>query len=327
MSSVFFTKEVPLIAREIIEKAGHTVMVGTTKGVLTKKQIIKILKKRNYDAVLALLTDTIDEEVLDTMADSGVKVIANYAVGFNNINIKEANKRGITVTNTPGVLTEAVAEHTVAFMLACASRVVEGDMFIRAKMFKQWEPLLLLGVTLKERTLGIAGAGRIGTRVAEIAHKGLNMNIAYYDIQKNKYLEKECGATFYESLDECIRQSNVLSVHLPLNDQTRGILNRERLSLLQSGTIFVNTSRGAVVDEDALADLLENGHIRAAALDVFENEPKVNPKLRKLSNTVLTPHIASASETARNAMATLAAKILLLFLTAGKRKHRLLCNI
>ena len=225
--------------------------------------------------------------------------------------MKAANKRGIVITNTPGVLTEAVAEHTVAFMLACASRVVEGDMFVRAKMFKRWEPLLLLGTNLRGKTLGIAGAGRIGSRVAHIAHKGFGMDIIYYDLQKNTNLEEMCNASFFSSLDEVIERSDVFSLHLPHTPQTAGIINEKRIALFSHDAIFVNTARGSLVDEAALADALSEKRLNSAALDVFENEPKVHPRLRKLPNVVLTPHIASASKSARNAMAILVAENIL----------------
>ena len=307
MKHIFITREIPSIAREMFEKEGYTVTVGTAKGALSPRALKRALKKRPYAAMVTLLTDSIDTEVLGVLSEE-TKIIANFAVGFENIDIAEANRRGIIVTNTPGVLTEAVAEHTVAFMLACASRVVEGDMYARAGMFRQWEPLLFLGVSLKDKTLGIAGAGRIGARVAEIAHRAFGMKILYHDVRQSEWLEKECDAIFYNAIDEVIRRSDVFSLHLPLNPQTTHIINKQRIASLRSDAIFVNTARGKLVDEAALAEALAEKRIRAAALDVFENEPKIHPTLRKLPNVVLTPHIASASESARSAMAVLVAK-------------------
>lgn len=317
MKDIFITKEIPNIAREMLEKEGYNVDVGTTKGTLSPRQLKRAIQKKRYSAIVTLLTDTIDAEVLEAMPEE-TRIIANYAVGFENIDVKEANTRGIIVTHTPGVLTEAVAEHTIAFMLACASRVVEGDMYTRSGKFKEWEPLLLLGISLKDKTLGIVGAGRIGTRVAEIAHKAFNMKIMYYDVRQSKYIEDECGARFYSAIDEIIHRSDVISLHLPLNSKTERIINEQRIAHMRSDSIFINTARGKLVDERALAEALYEKRIRAAALDVFENEPKIDSLLRKLPNVVLTPHIASANVSTRNAMAVLVVKNIIAVLDGKK---------
>lgn len=283
---------------------------------IRKNALIAELKKEAYDGMITLLTDTIDEEVLDAVG-SQMKVIANYAVGFNNIDIQKAKERGITVTNTPGVLTETVAEHTFALIFAVATRVVEADSFVRAKKFTGWEPKLLLGIDLSGKTLGIIGAGRIGSRVAEIG-KAIGMKIVYHDVQKNSMLEEKTGAEQCGSPEEVLRKSAVVSVHLPLNDATHHYINADTLSMMQSDAILVNTSRGAVIDEKALIVALQQRKIFGAGLDVFENEPNIPAALRKLPNVVLTPHTASASIATRAKMAKMAAENIIAVLHGGK---------
>ena len=280
-----------------------------------KKDIIAQLKKEAYDGMISLLTDTIDEEVLNA-AGSQMKVIANYAVGFNNVAVEKAKERGMVVTNTPDVLTETVAEHTFALLLAVATRIVEADAFVRAKKFKGWEPELLLGVDLKGRTLGILGAGRIGTRVAEMG-KAFGMHIIYYDLQENEVLEKNTAAVRCHSPEELLQKASAVSVHIPLNKETHHCIDMHKLSMMQSDAILVNTSRGAVIDEEALITVLRERKIFGAGLDVFENEPKIPTALRKLPNVVITPHIASASIQTRGKMAEMAAENVLAVLHGG----------
>ena len=286
------------------------------KKKVQKGDIITALKKEAYDGMITLLTDTIDEEVLNAVG-SQMKVIANYAVGFNNIDIQKTKERGIVVTNTPGILTETVAEHTFALILAVATRVVEADVFVRAKKFTGWEPELLLGVDLLGKTLGIIGAGRIGTRVAEIG-KAFGMDIVYHDVQQNTVLEEKTGAVQCGSPEEVMRRASIVSVHLPLNNTTYHCIDEQKLSMMQSDAILVNTSRGAVIDEKALIKVLQERKIFGAGLDVFENEPKVPVALRKLPNVVLTPHTASASIATRGNMAKMAAENVVAVLHGGK---------
>ena len=273
-----------LITRHIPEEgvsllSGHDIETRILEKRKTRKSdIINALKKEAYDGMITLLTDTIDEEVLNAVGTQ-MKVIANYAVGFNNIAVQKAKERGIVVTNTPGVLTETVAEHAFALIFAVATRVVEADAFVRAKKFTGWEPELLLGVDLLGKTLGIIGAGRIGTRVAEIG-KAFGMNIVYYDIQENKILEEKTGAEQCGSPEEVLRRSAVVSVHLPLNDTTHHCIDAQKLAMMQRDAILINTSRGAVIDEEALITALRKRKIFGAGLDVFENEPKVPAALR-----------------------------------------------
>lgn len=301
---IFVTRQIPEAGIEKLQVAGHEVIVTGTEP-LEHGVLIEWLKSESPDAVISLLTDKIDETVFD--AAPNAKIVANYAVGFDNIDLEAAKNRGIVVTNTPEVLTEAVAEHTAALIVAAGRRVVEGDNFLRAGQYKSWDPLLLLGMEFKGKTLGIVGCGRIGKRLAEIMHHGFGMQIAYFDRKPDPDLESELKARYASEIDELLSISDVVSVHLPLTDETRHLFNQERFSKMKSGAIFVNTARGAIVDEKALATALRSGALSAAALDVFENEPAVNPELLSLKNVVLTPHIASATREARDQMSLVAA--------------------
>ena len=318
---VFVTRRIPETGLALLKARGHEVHVSPKDGVLTREELLDALKGKPYDAVLCLLTDTIDGEVFDAVPTA--KVFANYAVGFSNIDLQAARERGVTITNTPDVLTDSVAEHTIALILSIVRRVVEGDKMVRAGDYHGWGPFMLLGTDLKGKTLGILGAGRIGIRVAHMAKRGFGMNIVYYDVKRNEYFENEYGATFYSGVEELLPLADVVSIHVPLLDSTRHLVNRERLSLMKKTAYLVNTSRGPVVDESALVDALRRGVIKGAALDVFENEPALSPGLTELQNVVLTPHIASATEETREAMSRLAAEnIIAIF--SGKTPPNLL---
>lgn len=304
---VFVTRKIPDAGITPLKQKGYEVVVSPHDRALKKEELIAELKKGQYDAVLCLLTDKIDAEVLDAARPS-VKIFGNIAVGFDNIDVKAAAERGIMVTNTPGVLTDTVAEHTFALILSAAHRIPESDRFTRAGKYKGWEPMLLLGTDVSKKTLGIIGLGRIGSRVAYHAVKGFEMRILYYDIKRSEEFEKEFGAQFRENVDDVFREADIISIHVPLLPTTQHLVDRRRLGLMKSTAILVNTSRGPVVDEAALVEALKAKRIRAAALDVFENEPALSPGLQELENVVLTPHTASATEETRAAMAELAAK-------------------
>jgi lactate dehydrogenase-like 2-hydroxyacid dehydrogenase len=265
------------------------------------------------------LTNKIDAEVFDACPTS--KIFANYAVGYNNVDVAEATKRGIVITNTPGALTDAVADHTVALIISAALRIVESDKYLREGKFKGWEPMGFLGADLRGQTLGILGAGRIGYRVAEIMHKGWGMNVVYYDVKKNDVFEKDLGAKFCETPEEVLKTSDIVSVHVPLIDSTKHLINAERLAMMKPTAVLVNTSRGPVVDEKALVESLKNKVIAGAGLDVFEKEPALEPGLAELSNVVITPHIGSATFKTRSEMAVLAAQNIIDFLETGTPKN------
>lgn len=289
----------------MLKQKGYTVDINPKDYPLSQKQLISFLKKKPYDAVLTLLSDRIDAKVFHRVPN--IKLYANYATGFDNIDVAEAKKLGITVTNAPASLsTEAVAEHTIALMLALAARIVEADEFVRRGKYKGWAPMQFIGTDILGSTLGLVGAGRIGERVAYYA-KGLGMKIIYTDVARNDRIEKECGATYCSTIEMLLPQADVTSLHVPLLDSTRHLINEARLRLMKPSAFLINTSRGPIIDEKALLVALREKSISGAALDVFEFEPKTVPGLLKLQNIILTPHIASASIGARNQMAEIVA--------------------
>ena len=299
---VFITRELPEIAFKLL-KQNKIPFDYYKKDQAIPRQIL-LQKVENCDALVSLLTEKIDKEIIDLMPRC--KIIANYAGGYNNIDIDYAKKKKIIVTNTPDVLTEPTADLTMALVLACARRLSEGEKLLKTKKFKGWKPKLLLGMELKDKTFGILGAGRIGTSVARRA-KSFGTNIIYVDSNRNQKLEKETAAKKV-SLNYLMENSDILSVHLPLNSQTHHFLNQERLNQLKRNSILINTTRGEVIDEKALIRLLESNSIMAVGLDVFENEPFINPKLLKFPNVLVIPHLGSATREARDGMAELAIK-------------------
>ena len=305
MASIFVTQSIPQAGIDHLQAAGHEVTLGSDSTVLTKTQLIEKLSMRPYDAVLALLIDVIDAEVIAAM--QGVKIIANFAVGFNNIDVAAAKEKGIVVSNTPGVLTDTVAEFAVSLILSVAKRIPEGDRFMRAGKFKSWGPELLLGADMKGKTLGILGAGRIGAGVATRMQKGFGMNVVYYDVQPVPTLESEIPCTYMDSVEAVMKVADVVSVHVPLLPTTEHLINAERLALMKSTAYLINTSRGPVVDEVAITAALKNGVIAGAGLDVFEHEPHLAAGLAELENVVITPHIASGSVETRAKMTMMAA--------------------
>lgn len=264
---------------------------------------------RGATAILSLLTEKIDAEVMDA-AGPGLKIIANMAVGFDNVDLEAAKQRNVLVTNTPGVPTDAVAEHTFALMMAICRRIPESDRFTRAGKYRGWGPLMFLGTELKGKTLGVIGLGRIGVGVSERAGRGLGMRVAYNDVRRNEQFEKDLGAQ-YLTIDDVLKTADVVSLHVPLLPTTRHLIDERALSLMKPTAYLVNTSRGPIVDERALVSALKANRIAGAAIDVFEEEPKLAPGLAGLDNVVLTPHTASATTEARSAMSRLAVQAII----------------
>ncbi len=265
---------------------------------------------KGVDGILSLLTDKMDAEVMDT-AGPGLKVISNYAVGFDNINIPEATKRGIPVGNTPGILTDTTADFAFALLMAAARRVVEGDKFTRAGKWKTWGPKLLLGIDIHGATLGLVGFGRIGKAMAKRA-SGFDMQILYYDPINPNDPEAEALRAQSVDFDTVLAESDFVSIHTPLNEQTYHLINADALAKMKSSAILINTARGPVVDPDALNQALKEGTIAYAALDVTEPEPiPPDSPLLELDNIIIAPHIASASKATRDKMAQMAADNLL----------------
>ncbi|MCS7125125.1 MAG: D-glycerate dehydrogenase [Candidatus Bathyarchaeota archaeon] len=306
---VYVTRELPERGMKIIVER-FDAEVWPEYGPPPKSEIMR--KARDVDALVTLLTDKIDAEVFD--AAPRLKIVAQMAVGHDNIDVAEATKRGIYVTNTPGVLTETTADFAWALLLAVARRVVEADKYVRTGQWKiSWHPSMLLGKDVYGATLGILGAGRIGTAVARRA-KGFNMKIIYYDVvPMPPETEKELGAKRVD-LDTLFRESDFISVHVPLSKETYHLVNEEKLRLMKKTAYLINNARGPVVDEKALYKALKEGWIAGAALDVFEQEPTpVDNPLLKLDNVVVAPHISSASYETRSRMAEMVAENLVAF--------------
>lgn len=305
---VFVTRRIPEAGLSLLRarKDVRVTLFPKDRGI-SRTELLKGVK--GIDALLCLLTEKIDKGVLDA-AGPQLKLVSNYAVGFDNVNVPACASRGVMVTNTPGVLTDAVSEHAFALMMAICRRVPESDRFTRAGKYKGWGPLMLLGMELKGKTLGVLGLGRIGAGVAHRAARGMGMKIMYYDVRRNEQFEKDYGATF-GTVEQVLSTSDVVSIHVPLLPTTRHLIDAKKLALMKKSAYLVNTSRGPIVDEKALVAALRKKAIAGAALDVFENEPALAPGLVKLDNVVLTPHTASATNEARDAMARLAAQAVL----------------
>ncbi len=300
-ASACITRRIPQPGIDIVTDAVETVDVSPHDRVLTRAELLEAVRGR--DGVLCLLTDTIDAEVLD--AAEGCRIFANYAVGYNNIDVEAATARGIAVTNTPGVLTDATADLTWALLMATARRLAEADRFTRAGKFEGWAPMMFLGGDISGRTLGIVGAGRIGTAVA-LRSRGFRMRVIYFDKMQNEALEQAVGAERVD-FDTLLAESDFVSVHVNLDETTHHLIGARELGLMKPTAYLVNTSRGPVIDEAALVEALRSGEIAGAGLDVFEDEPALKPGLAELPNVVLPPHLGSATIGTRTKMATLAA--------------------
>src|SRR3989344_4734421 len=289
---IFITRPIPEKGIQMLAAKGYEVKVNEAANdrPATKAEVIDGV--RGADALLSVLTEKIPSEIIEAGLPA-LKVIANYAVGFDNVDVAYAKKSNILVTNAPSdEVNEAVAEHTFALMLALARRIVDTDRLVLHHKYHAWGPSLWLGTGLAGKVLGIVGPGRIGTAVGKHA-EGFGMKVVF------------CGEN--DSIDDFLPKCDFISLHVPLLDSTYHLINEARLKKMKPTAYLINTSRGSVIDEQALADALKKGVIRGAGLDVFEHEPKVNPDLLKLENVVLTPHTASATVEARTKMAEVAA--------------------
>lgn len=298
--SVYVTRAIP--EENIEELRKHfDVEVNPDDRALSKDELKQKLKGRH--AAISLLTDTIDGEVLDA-AGPQLRIVANYAVGFNNFDVAGATQRNVVLTNTPGVLDDATATHTITLLLATARRIAESDKFVRDGKWQGWAPMFFVGLDVERKNLGIAGLGRIGKAVAKRA-RGFDMNIIYSDVKRDPDFEKAFGATYVDK-DTLIRESDFLTMHVPLTDETRHYIGAKELKAMKKTAVLINASRGPVVDEIALVQALKNGEIWGAGLDVFEDEPKLASGLIDLPNVVVVPHIASATPQTRIAMGEIA---------------------
>ncbi len=310
--NIFVTRKIPDIGIKMLKDKGFDVFMREDDAPPTQEELNKLLSLNQYDAVITMLTDKIDSVIFDANPD--IKMYANFAIGYDNFDLEEAKKRGIYVTNTPGDYANSVAEHAIALMLALTTRMVEADEFMRAGKYKYWSPDHFIGTDLSGKTLGLIGAGRIGERVAYRLTHGFDMKVVYHDIVRNEKLEKEDGSVYLPTIEDVLKEADFVSIHTPLLPTTRHLINEDRLKLMKKTAFIINTSRGPVIDEKALAEAIKNGVIKGAGLDVFEFEPKVEPLLLELDNVVLTPHIASARENARAEMAKIATENVIDFL-------------
>jgi lactate dehydrogenase-like 2-hydroxyacid dehydrogenase len=316
MFKVFITRKIPDLATAILKANGCEVDVNPNDRPMSREELLSTLRSKPYDAVLTLLNDKIDEEII--LNAPTVKIFANYTIGFDNFDIEAGKRHGVYMTNAPGGGADRVAEHAFALLLALTCRVVEGDDFVKSGKYIGWDPMLLPGIKLLGKTMGIIGAGRIGTEVARIASKGFGMRIAYTDIVRNQKIESLHNASWYPTREEVLKQSDIVSLHVPLTNETKHFINKDHLQMMKRCAYLINTSRGPVVDEVALVEALKNGIIAGAGLDVFENEPNLAPGLADLQNAVLTPHIASASLDCRDDMARIAAQNIVAVLKGDK---------
>jgi glyoxylate reductase len=299
----YVTRQLFPEAIEIIEAVADVEVFDGVDNAIPRDMLLE--KVKDADGLLPLLTERIDGELMD--AGENLKVVSNYAVGFNNIDTEAATERGIYVTNTPGILTDTTADAAFALLMAIARRVPEADRHIRAKGWVHaWGPRMYIGSDVHGKTLGILGMGRIGSAIAKRA-QGFDMKVIYHDVYRREDLEEEMGITFMPK-DEVIRAADFLSLHVPLTPETHHMIGAEEMSAMKKTAFLINTSRGPVVDEKALADALKDGVIAGAGLDVFETEPVSHDSpLLGLDNIVLTPHLASGSIETRTKMATTAA--------------------
>jgi glyoxylate reductase len=282
----------------------ESITVTRQEGPIPRPELLKIVQ--GVDALLPMLTERIDDELLDA-AGPQLKIVANHAVGYDNIDVDAAKRHGVIVTNTPGVLTETTADFAWALLMAAARRVGEGERYLRAGKWTCWSPMQFLGMDIHGATLGIFGMGRIGQAMARRA-AGFGMKIIYTDsFRLANGVEKSLDATYVEK-ETLLRESDFISCHCPLTPETRHAFSTAEFAAMKSTAVFVNSSRGPVVDEAALADALKTGRIFAAGIDVFEQEPKVHPALLECENAVLIPHLASASVETRSRMAAIAAQ-------------------
>jgi len=306
MAKIFCTKQIPESSFSELRDQGYEIKIWNDRkdGNIPRERLLTEL--RDTDALITMLSDKIDQDLIDSAPK--LKIISQYAVGFNNIDVNYAAKKNIVVTNTPDVLTHATAELAFSLLTSCARRIVEANKNFENNEWKGWEPLGFLGKSLKETTVGIIGAGRIGSEFAKMCHGAFDSKILYYSRTKKQEIESSLDATKSE-LEELLRKSDIISIHCALTDETKNLLNAKSLALCKSDAIIINTARGEVIDQNALIACLENGKFHSIGLDVTTPEPlPEDNKLRGFKNVLIIPHIGSATTFARENMGKLVCK-------------------
>ncbi len=302
---ILVTQKVPDPAYPLLEEIGDVEANMDEGAIWPYEELLR--RGPGHDYIYSLLTDNIDARFLQACAAATprLKMVANMAVGFNNIDVDAATRLGIAVSNTPGVLSDTTADLAFALLMATARRIPEAERFLRAGKYHGWGPLLFCGVDVHGATLGLIGAGRIGKLVARRS-TGFDMKVVYYDVYRMSEEEEQEYHLTYMPFVEVLQMADFISVHTPYMPSTHHLISERELNLMKPGAILINTARGPIVDEKALARALQAGTIAGAGLDVFENEPAVEPELLSMENVVLLPHIASASVRTRTLMATMA---------------------
>lgn len=320
---VVITHPLPL-SESLLKKAKLSIVSTAGREPLSRQELLK--RVRGTRAILSLLFDRIDDEVIDA-AGPNLKIISNFAVGYDNVDVVGAEARGIAVTNTPcQEVSDAVAEHTVALMLSLLRRIPEADAYVRSGKFRGWNPDLLIGSHPAGKTLGLVGLGRIGKRVAQYAARSFGMKTVYFDVVRDRSFEKEYGAIFVP-LEKLLSVSDIVSLHVPLIPSTRHLISSRTVKLMKRGALLINTARGPVVDQKAALSALISKRLGGFALDVFECEPNIMCSnadaraLKKLPNVIMTPHIASATQEARSAMMRIAAENIIAVLSGKKSPY------
>ncbi len=313
--TILVTQQLPSSVENRLSK--NYVAILNHGDALTQEQIL--IQAHKADGLLVTVTDTVDSAFIGALPKR-VKIIANFGVGYEHIDVEAAGRAGIVVTNTPGVLTEATADLALLLLLGAARRAGEGHVMMRAHAWRGWTPTAMVGHDVSGKRLGIVGLGRIGLAVARRA-RAFNMEIHYHN-RHRRALEDEAGAHYHGTLESLLAVSDFLSLHAALTPQTRGLLNARTLALLPQGAVLVNTARGDLVDDEALVDALKNGRVAAAGLDVFSNEPHIHPSYARLDNAFLLPHLGSATTDTRNAMGFCALDNLDAFFAGEEPPHR-----
>ena len=309
---ILVTQKVPDAAYPPLEELGD-VEANMEEGLIWPYEEL-LRRGPGHDYIFCLLTDTIDAGFLDACANGTprVRMIANMAVGYNNVDLEAATRLGIAISNTPGVLSDTTGDFAFALLMATARRIPEAERYLRAGKYKGWGPLLFCGADLHHATLGLIGAGRIGKIVAQRA-SGFEMKVLYYDVYRMSPEDEARYHMVYTPIDEVLQQADFVSVHTPYMPSTHHLISEREFKLMKPGAIIINTARGPIIDEKALVKALQAGTIAGAGLDVFENEPAVEPELLTMENVVITPHIASASIATRGKMAKMASDNLVAF--------------